>query len=153
MQPRTLDQINASLGSIYDPQVQSIQKQQAALPAQQAADQAGLKAQEQQSYQDILNGARARGTGIAFGGIPLQEQAQYNASTYLPALAKLQTSYNQHAQSLSDAINQLNANRYKDAQSMYSQDQANYLDYQKLLAAQKAASAASTSPTLGDIVG
>lgn len=157
MQPRTLDQINASLGSIYDPQVQAAQQQLAALPAQQKADQAGLQAQQQQSFQDILNGARSRGVGIAFGGIPLQEQAQYTATKYLPALADLDNTYAQKTSGLQDAINKINEQRYTQAQGEYqyendlAEKQREFNDNMALQRQQAAASAAQ--PSLGDVLG
>lgn len=109
----------SSLGSVYDPQVQSVQSQIAALPQQQQNDQSALQGQQTQAFTGILNDARARGTGVAFGGIPLGEQAQYNATTYMPAAANLRASYNAKAGSLQDAINSINQNRFSNANSMY----------------------------------
>jgi hypothetical protein len=159
MAAQTLDQVLASLSSVYDPQVQSIQAQQAQLPQQQQSDEAALKAQETSSYNDILNGARSRGTGVAFGGIPLQEQAQYNATNYLPALANLKSSYATKGSALQDALNQINENRTNNAQQIYQFGQQQDLaerqfQYQQAKdaadrAAAARAAAAAFSPTLG----
>jgi hypothetical protein len=155
---QTLDQIIAGLSSVYDPQVQSVQAQQAALPQQQQNDQAALQGQQTQAFNSILQGARSRGTGVAFGGIPLGEQAQYNATTYQPALANLYSSYNAKGASLNDAINQINANRYKDAQGIYQfqvgQDQAaaQLAEQQREFdAQQKAAAAGGADYSFGGI--
>lgn len=159
MAAQTLDQVLASLQSVYQPQLDSEAAQQAALPAQFQAQNQGLDATQQQAFGDILNSARARGTGVAFGGIPLGEQAQYTASTYLPAKANLVTSQNQASQSLTDAINKINEDKFNTANNIYqfgvSADQAQQqLDEQKAndLATQAAAAraaAAQFSPTTG----
>lgn len=116
---QTLDQIIASLGSVYDPQIQSVQAQRAGLADQRSNDVAALQGQQTNAFNDILNGARSRGTGVAFGGIPLGDQAKYTATTYLPALANLYTSYNTKDSSLQDALNSINENRYNNANSQY----------------------------------
>lgn len=111
-----IDQLQTST---YAPQVQSIQQQQADLPGQVANEEQGLQAKQSTAFGDILNQARARGTGVAFGGIPLQEQAKYTADTYLPALANLHTAQKQQATSLQDAINKIYENRNTQAQGIY----------------------------------
>jgi hypothetical protein len=148
MQPRSLDQVISSLGSIYDPQVQSIQKQQADIPGQVAAEEQGLQAKQQTAFGDILNGARNRGVGLAFGGIPLADQARYTADTYLPALANLHTAQKQQQQSLSDAINAINERRATQGQSIY-EGERNFAEQQRQfnenLAQQRASAASSAS--------
>src|SRR4051812_19091785 len=103
----SLSQIIDQLQTTYQPQIDLVQKQQADLPGQQQAAEQGLNAQKDQGFTDILSAARSRGTGVAFGGIPLQEQSKYLATNYLPAAANLKSSYNQQATSLQDAINQI----------------------------------------------
>lgn len=119
MAAQTLDQVISSLGSIYQPQIDAVNNQEAALPAQYAAQQQGLDATQQQAFGDILNSARARGTGVAFGGIPLGEQAQYTASTYLPAVANLKTAQTTQQQSLANQINAINEDKFNAANNLY----------------------------------
>lgn len=147
----SLDQVLTSLNSVYQPQVDSIQKQQAALPAQYDAQAAGIDASKNNAFSSILDGARARGTGIAFGGIPLQEQAQYTASTYAPALANLRNTQDQQQKSLTDSLNTVNQNKYTQAIGIdqYNQTMAENQrqfnatqDFQKQQLAQQAAQAA-----------
>lgn len=121
MQPRTLDQVLASLGSVYDPQVNSIRQQQSALPTQLQNDESALQGKQNQAFDQILGGARARGVG--FSGIPLGEQAKYTANTYMPALANMRTSYQNNARSLEDAIAQINERRATQGQSIYQYEQ------------------------------
>jgi hypothetical protein len=106
-QPRSLDAIISELNSTYDPQINSIRARQAELPGQVQAEEQGLDAKKNSAYEDILNGARRRGTGVAFGGVPLGEQAKYAATEYMPALAKLRQSARENQLSLEDAIHSI----------------------------------------------
>lgn len=153
MQPRTLDQIISSLGSVYDPQVRSIQEQQAAVPGQITSQEQGLQAKQDTAFGDILGGARRRGLG--FSGIPLQEQARYTADTYLPALANLRTAGVQQQQSLTDAINQINERRATQGQSIYQYEttlaeQQREFDAQQAAQARAAAASNTFNPSYGD---
>lgn len=121
MAVKTLDQVLTELQGTYDPQIQSLQKQQSMIPDQIAQNEQQLGAKQEQAFGDILNGARRRGLG--FSGIPLQEQAKYTATDYLPALANLHTAGIQQAQSLQDAINQVLERRNTLAQQLVSQSQ------------------------------
>lgn len=155
MAAATLDQILTSLNGVYQPQIQSVQTQQAALPAQFQAQSAGVDAQKNDAFNSILSSARQRGTGVAFGGIPLQEQAQYTASTYAPALAKLQSDQLAQQQSLTDALNKINEDKMNTANGMYQFGVTQDLEQQKLAeqqrefdAQQAAAKAASSGSGL-----
>lgn len=125
MAVRTLDQILGELGSVYDPQINSIRTRQAALPGQQVAEEQGLQAKQTQAFDDILGGARRRGMG--FSGIPLGEQAKYTATEFLPAIARLRTASKQEATSLEDMINQINERRTTTALGLRQQDVDNDL--------------------------
>lgn len=152
MQPRTLDQILGELNSVYQPQIDNIQKQQGLLPGQTdaAINQAG--AAKDTAFGDILNGARERGMG--FSGIPLSEQAKYASNVYAPAVLQAKTDAQNKALSLQDAINQINTQKYNQGQTMFT-DERNFAEQQREfdanLAQQRAAAAAalSASPTFG----
>lgn len=103
----TLDQIISELNTTYNPQIQSIQQRQAAIPGQQQAEEAGLEATKNNAFGDIINQARRRGTGVALGGLPVAEEQKYTASQYLPALARLKQSGKEQQMSLQDALNQI----------------------------------------------
>jgi hypothetical protein len=156
MQPtvRTLDQIMAELGSIYEPQVQSIQQRMNLIPEQTKAEEAGLQAKQSNAFDDILSGSRRRGLG--FSGIPLSEQAKYTASDYLPAVARLRQQSKDQAMSLQDAIYGIKERQQNQALSQRQYEQQRYDSYQSEMrqieaqkAAQRAAAAASAMPTLG----
>lgn len=131
--PRTLDQILAENASIYNPQIQSLQTQIQAIPTQLAAQESGLAAKQQEAFGDILSGARRRGTGIAFGGIPLAEQSKYTASTYMPALAQLKQAGIQQQTSLQDAINTIRERQQAAALGQQQYEQQRYDAYQNSL--------------------
>lgn len=116
----TLDQIVKSLGSVYDPLEQQARARQAAIPGQIAEEEKGLGAKQESAFGEILGGARRRGLG--FSGIPLQEQAKYTATEYMPALARLRQSGREQAMSLEDAILGLNRERRTQGQGIYEAD-------------------------------
>lgn len=120
MQPRTLEQILGELSSSYDPQVQALRQRQSLIPQQIESEEKGLKAQQEQSFQDIMGGARRRGLG--FSGIPLEEQARYTSTQFLPALARLRQSGQEQALSLEDAILGINERRNTLAQQLRDQE-------------------------------
>lgn len=129
-----------------------IQQQQAALPAQFEADQKGLEAQAARANEGIINSARRRGTGIAFGGIPIDEQMKYNATEFMPAVAKLKQGQISQQMSLQDALNQLDREQRGQAQGIYQTEldrEQQERQFQQQLAAQQRAAAASVArPTL-----
>lgn len=162
MQPRTLQQILTEMDGVYAPQVDSIRQRQAAIPGQIQAEEQGLQAKQETAFGDILSGARRRGTGVAFGGIPAGEQAKYTATEYLPALARLRQSGREQAMSLEDAILGINERKYSMGQNIFSQESQmaeqrrqfdEQLRFQREQAARAAAAAAASgggfSPTLG----
>lgn len=145
---RTLDQILAEIGTVYNPQIQSVQTRLNDIPNQIKAEEQGLSAQKDQAFGNILDGARRRGLG--FSGIPLGEQAKYTATDYLPALARLRQSGKEQAMSLQDAINQIQERRQNQALSLQQYDQQRYDAYeseQRQLAAQREAAARQAAAT------
>lgn len=169
MQPRTLASILSELDSSgYSNQVNTLKKKQSEIPNAVRIEEGALDAKKDQAYGDILNGARRRGTGVAFGGIPLGEQAKYAATEYMPALARLKQSGREQALSLEDAINQIydkrNAFGYqiKQGEDQLFESRRQFdtnLAFQREQAleqsrqAARAAAAASFSPSLGGLGG
>lgn len=167
---QTLDQIIGELNNTYQPQINSIEARRAAIPGQLQAEEQGLQAKQESAFGSILDGARRRGTGVAFGGIPLADQAKYTATEFLPALARLKQSGREQQLSLEDALNQIYEKRNTFAyQIKQNNDQLDFsrqqFEYQKSkdaqdrldalaaeanrLRAAAASSASSFSPTLG----
>ena len=117
MAVKTLDQIISELGSVYNPQIESVQKQQSLIPEQAQNDETQLQAKQTQAFDDILGGARRRGMG--FSGIPLSEQAKYTSTEFLPAIAKVKMQAKQQALTLQDALNQIYERRNTAGNQLY----------------------------------
>jgi hypothetical protein len=145
---RTFDQILSDVTAQSDPQRKVILNQIADLPNQEAAAVAGAGAAKDQAYQDILSGARQRGLG--FSGIPLAEQAKYDANTYAPAIANLKSTYAGQRGSLESALAGVGANDYTTANNIFNADRTfdeGVRQFNENLAVQK--QAASRDPFAG----
>lgn len=143
MQPRTLDQILGELNTVYEPQINSLRKQQSMIPQSIASETQGLQAKQGEAFDSILGGARQRGLG--FSGIPLQEQAKYTSTEFLPALARLQQGGRQQAMSLEDAILGINERRQNSALGQRQYEQQRYdqqQQFERQLAESRRAAAA-----------
>ena len=118
---RQLDQILQELDAGYQPGRQMINERIAALPKQADAEISGLKAQEQDYFENtILADARRRGFGV--GGIALGERAKYGASHFLPAVAQLKRDQEQTQKSLFGALSDINLDQRKTAMGVYQQE-------------------------------
>ena len=142
----TLQEYYNQLAPIYDPQVASLQAQQATLPAQFTAQKSALEQARINAFRKIGNVASSR--GMAFSGFTPEQEAQYTGTTYLPALANLETQQLKGKQSLTDAINAANAERYAKAMGLYeSNQQAEAANQAKIEAARiKAANTVAPTP-------
>jgi hypothetical protein len=100
--PQALADIVSSLNDVYAPQKDVVNQQMAAIPADQAAQQAGLDQTKTNAFGSIVSGANAR--GMLYSGVPIDEQAKYLGGTYLPAVAKLQEAVQAHKFALQDAL-------------------------------------------------
>lgn len=120
MATRTLDQVLASLDSVYNPQIEQIRQRQNLIPGQVAEEEKGLQAKQEQAFGDILGGARRRGLG--FSGIPLSEQARYTSTEFLPAIARLRQQSKEQAMGLEDAILGIQERRNTFGNQLYQQE-------------------------------
>lgn len=106
-----------NLNSIYDPQRQLIQQQQAALPGQYAAQTSALDQAKVNAFRDITNASNTRGG--YFSGFRPSQEARYTGETYLPARAKLLQSQTEQTTSLQQALNQIYGNQQTQAMGLY----------------------------------
>jgi hypothetical protein len=152
---QNLDDIIKELDAAYNPSREAINNRINGLQGAQDADVAGLEAQKNQAFGDITDGARARGMG--FSGIPLQEQAKYTASSFLPAVAKVKQSYNEGRNSLADSLNNMNIDQRKTAMSIRETQQNRDFEAEQARltreASARAAAAASGSSLAGLLAG
>lgn len=156
---RTFEQVLADVTKQSDPQRQTILRSIADIPSQQLAEEASLTAKKDQAYTDILDGARRRGTGVAFGGIPLGEQAQYAATEYAPAVARMKTGFNERKGTLESALADIGKNDYSSAYSIFNTDrqfeeqQRQFNEQMAENRKQAAAARAAQSASLADYFG
>lgn len=116
----------SQLGSVYDPQIQQVNTEMGQLQPQEDATLASLDQAKVNAFRDITQGANAK--GVMFSGVPIDQQAQYVGTKYLPAVANTKTSFQNSRNSLIDKINQINAQRATQAQGIVSDAQKNASD-------------------------
>ena len=139
---RTFDQIYAALGAGYDGSANLLNQKMNALPGMADAEISGLDAKLKQANTGIVDGARRR--GIGFSGIPIAEQAQYAATDYAPAVARVREGARNQAMSLQEALLGLERDRRTQAESIYNNEMARDLA-ERQFAEQMAASRAAAS--------
>lgn len=122
-QVKSLADIMADLAPAYQGQ-KDIYAQQGAQVQKQAQDTVtGLKAQRGQAWDDIGRSANAR--GFAFGGIRADEQARYDSTHFMPAVANVENQAIKGALDLSLASAGLDTDARKTAMGwQQSQQQA-----------------------------
>jgi hypothetical protein len=118
--PRALEQIIKELNSVYNPQRDVYNKSLQAMPQQQEGELRGLEAAKDDSFDQIVTGANRR--GVAFGGIPLEEQAKYLDNTFLPSVVNLKSRYGQQGDSLRLALAQVGIDQRKHGQDMWDRE-------------------------------
>lgn len=114
------------LGTVYDPSTKLVNDQLSALPAQQESEQSALDQAKVNAFRDITEGANRR--GVLFSGIPIQDQATYTGTKYLPAVAGLKTDYANRKFTLLDQINKIQAARTGEARGTVADAQKTAAD-------------------------
>ena len=112
-QVQTLEQIMAELAPSTSKQADIIKKKQANIGVRSAAELAGLDATKANEMNAI--NTQATGKGLAFSGIPIDEQATYLGEKYLPAVANLKTAQEESNLSLEQQNADLFSQNYKSA--------------------------------------
>lgn len=151
---RSFDEVLAEVSRQSDPQRKTVLDQISQLPTQQAAEETALGAKKDQAYSDILDGARRRGLG--FSGIPLGEQAKYNATDYAPALANLGASYNNRKSTLETSLADYGKQDYSTAYNIYNQDrqfEEQQRQFNEQMAENQRQQAAARSASAGSYLG
>lgn len=128
-----------SLAGQYQPQADLINTQIAQLAPQEQAVQASLDQAKVNAFKDITNQSNAR--GVLFSGVPIDQQSTYVGTKYLPAVAQNKTAFQNSRNTLTGQLNELTANRQKQAQDSvfaYQKQQADDAYRQQQLALQYA---------------
>ena len=112
-QVRELNSLITTLGKSVQPQKALIDADIAANATAGAAQEAGLQATQQKAFGAIEQGAQNK--GMFFSGFSPDQQAEYTASTYLPALAQLQATIAQTRSNLLGKKADLDTDIFKTA--------------------------------------
>lgn len=112
-QVQPLAEIMAELEPATSAQTSLIQKKQAGLGAKYGAQVAGLDAAKANTFNTINN--QATGRGMAFSGIPLDEQSVYLSEKYLPARAGLVMQENEESMALEGDLADIYSANYQNA--------------------------------------
>lgn len=150
---QSLDQIMASLQPGYDAQQAIINQQSANTDATYKAQSLALDAAKTQGFNQI--NSQATGKGNTFSGIPVDEQANYLSTTYLPGLQQAQAKQNADKLTLAGQAAALNTdmrtkaldtqNNQQSAVNQWNLTQAQIEAQAREGAANRAAAAASQS--------
>ena len=126
-QPQSLDQIIAGLNQAYQPQVDILNTERGGLGAKYDSQRTALGAQKVQGFNTINDNANAK--GMAFSGIPMDEQANYLSTQYLPGMQKLTTQQNEDDLALQKSLASINSEKVLKATDIRQQQQSAYETY------------------------
>lgn len=130
MQPpqvQNLDQIIADLNPAYQKQTDLLNQQRSGLGIKYDSQRSALGAEKVQGFNQINNQATSR--GLSFSGIPLDEQATYLSTKYLPGMQNLAAQQNQEDMSLQEALAKIDSDRRLRALDVRSGQQSNLERY------------------------
>ncbi len=126
---RSLEDTISTLNQGIAPQQANLQAQIDANAQAGQAQVAGLDAKKTQAFtRDIP--AQAQKQGVFFSGFTPEEQAQYTANTYLPALAQLEQQIAGNRLALQSKQADLQSGVFNKAVDLQNQDQQNLYQWQ-----------------------
>lgn len=112
-----------------------VAKRQSALPAKYDAQRAGIHAARGQGFNAINN--QATGRGASFSGIPLDEQATYLSTKYLPGLQQADFQQNQEDMALQSEIAGINKEQRLAAQGRVDKQTSDLNSWNQMIAQQE----------------
>lgn len=121
-QVQSLAQIMNDLTPSIQGQQDLITQQQNALPGKYNSQRTALNAEKVRGFNDI--NTQATGRGVAFSGIPLDEQATYLSTKYLPGLQAIDQQQNDEFMDLSKQSAALYSSLYDKAFDERSKQQS-----------------------------
>ena len=143
---RALADIMTELNSAYAPQRDLYNKQLSEVDPQLEAEQKGLQAQKQDSFQQITDQANRR--GLFYSGLPIAEEQRYTGQQFLPAVANLRAKYTQQRFGLQDALAKILQDQNTQAQGIHQTEldrEEKQRQFEAQLAAQREAEAAAAA--------
>lgn len=125
--PQSLDQIIADLNPAYSQSENLIGQQRGGLGVKYGSQRTALNAEKGEGFNAISENANSR--GLAFGGIPAHEQAQYLSTKFLPGMQKIAEQQNQEDMQLQMALADLTKEKRLKATDIRGQQQSAYESY------------------------
>lgn len=119
---QSVEQIIADLNPAYSGSIDVLNKRRAALPTQFQAQRSGLETEKVVGFNQINN--QATGRGMSFSGIPLDEQANYLSTKYLPGMQQLALQENEQNLALDEALAGINKERRLKAMDIRTNQQS-----------------------------
>jgi len=124
---QSIEDIINSQAPAYQSSIDVVNKQLNQLPGQFDAQKQALDAKKVQGFNDI--NTQANGRGLAFSGIPLDEQANYLSTQYLPGMQQLTQQQNDQTLQLDQALASIDKERRLGALSTQQSQQQSLEDY------------------------
>ena len=146
---QTLAEVTAQMDPAFAGAKDVIAKKQALLPGQFDALRAGINAARGQGFNAINNSATGR--GASFSGIPIDEQATYLSTKYLPGMMQTNTDQNAADLELAAKLADINKEQATSAMSKVASQEAN-LNAWNMQQAQIAATAAEGARNLPSLL-
>lgn len=132
---QTLDQIMASLQPGYSAQNKIINQQIANTDATYKANKLSLDAAKTRGFNQI--NAQATGKGTTFSGMPVDEQASYLSTTYLPGIQKAQAQQQSDKLTLAGQAASLQTDQRNQALVLQGKQQSDLNAWNMMLMKQK----------------
>lgn len=124
---QSVEQIISDLNPAYQGSIDVINQRRAQLPGQFDAQRQALVAEKVQGFNQINN--QATGRGMSFSGIPLDEQANYLSTKYLPGLTALNQQQNDQSLALDESLAKINQDRRLRAMDVRQTQQSSLEKY------------------------
>lgn len=128
-QVQTLDQLMAATQSVFDPQRQFIQQQMTSTQQGGQAQEEALMGQQRQAFGDISQMASNR--GMLFSGFTPDQQAKYNANTFMPAMVGLKEKIAGNIANLQGNLLTLDSDQRQQAMQMQQGQQDKLFSWQQ----------------------
>lgn len=123
-QVQTLAQVMADLNPAFQGQEANIAKQKVTVGQTYDAQRSAITAEKGQGFNDINDSARGRGVGAAFSGIPVDEQARYLSTKFLPGMQAADANQNKDSLALDMQSAQLATQKQTQALGRIDQQQS-----------------------------
>ena len=134
---QTIAEAMRDLDPAYAASRDIVAKRQSALPAKYDAQRAGINAARGQGFNTINN--QATGRGGSFSGVPVDEQATYLSTKYLPGMMQADFQQNEEDMALQGEIAGINKEQRLGAQGRVDKQQSDLNSWNSARAAEEAA--------------